>query len=163
MSKEKEIQKTRVNDMTDDADVLLKIVEDQLINARNTELQRATITNFVIVISAAIIGFFATKGVNQNSLPLAIFLVLLGVYGAIFCLKLYERWHLNVKLAKRWRDRIAELHPEARIDELRGEAIKEHEREYPILHKIRVHHLWIIFNILIAIIGLFYIYLIKKG
>jgi len=149
--------------MTDDTDILLRMVEDQLIQTRHTESQRTTITNFIIVMSAAIIGFFTTKDINQNSLPLAIFLVILGVYGAIFCLKLYERWHLQFKLAQIWGDRIAELHPDAKINELRDEVLTEHKRQYPILYKIRVRYLWIVFNILIIIIGFFYIYLIIKG
>jgi len=63
--------------MAEATDVLLKLWEDQRIQARHTESQRATITNFVILISVAIISFFTTKGINQDSLPLAVLLVIL--------------------------------------------------------------------------------------
>jgi hypothetical protein len=43
--------------MADDSDVLLKFIEEQWTEGRKSEEQRATITNFVITISAATFGF----------------------------------------------------------------------------------------------------------
>lgn len=148
--------------MTNDTDFLLKIYEEERTQARHTEEQRATITNFVILISAAIIGFFATKGVDKNSLMLAVLLVFLGVYGAIFCSKLYERWFFHIRRSREIREHIVDLHHDTEIRELLDSAVKKHKEEYPLLYKIRLHNLWVLFNIMITVIGFVYIYLILK-
>ncbi len=54
--------------MADDTDVLLQLWEGQWAQARHTEEQRATVGNFVISISAAIIGFFGIYGFKKKLL-----------------------------------------------------------------------------------------------
>ena len=54
--------------MADSTDVLLKFVEQQWIEAKQAEDQRSIMTNIILVIVAAIIGFIAQKGLNNNVL-----------------------------------------------------------------------------------------------
>jgi len=139
--------------MTDDTEVLLRLCEEQWCQGRQSESQRATVTNFIITISAAILGFLVQKEFTLTSLPLAILLIALGVYGAVISAKLYERWQFHMRRARYWRKRIDELHPDARIDQLKVESDLEHKRKYPKLEKIRLNRLWSALHILIILIG----------
>lgn len=140
--------------MADDTDVLLKLCEEQWTQGRHSESQRATVTNIVFTISAVIIGFLVQKGFSLTSLPLAILLILLGIYGAVTSAKLYERWQFHMRRARYWRRRIDELHPDAQIEQLKAEADAEHKLKYSNLERIQLYQLWLALHILIALIGL---------
>ncbi len=139
--------------MADDTDVLLKLCEEQWTQGRQSESQRATVTNFIITISAAILGFLVQKNFTLTSLPLAILLIALGIYGAVISAKLYERWQSHMRRARYWRKRIDELHPGARIEQLKAESDAKHKLKYSKLEKIKLNRLWLALHILIALIG----------
>jgi hypothetical protein len=139
--------------MTDDTNVLLKYYEEHRTQGRHAESQRSIVSNYIITISAAILGFTIQKGFALDSLPLTIFLIIIGTYGAIISWKLYERFEYNMTLAKQISKRIAELHPEMNFDEIRRLACHEHEKKYPNYKKIRLYKLWIALHILISAIG----------
>jgi uncharacterized membrane protein YbhN (UPF0104 family) len=139
--------------MADNTDVLLKLCEEEWTQGRQSESQRATVTNFIITISAAILGFLVQKDFTITSLPLAILLIALGVYGAVISAKLYERWQFHRRRARYWRKRVDELHPDARIEQLKVESEAKHKLAYSKLEKIRLNRLWLALHILIVLIG----------
>lgn len=139
--------------MADDSDVLLKMYEDQWVQARQAEDQRATFTNIIIVIVSLVLGFIAQqKNLGQELLPLTILLIILGIYGAITTAKLYERFQFHVGRARAWRKRIDELHQEARLIELKDAADARHREKYR-LNKLRLYILWTTLHIIIALAG----------
>jgi hypothetical protein len=64
-------------------EVLLRYYEEQWEQIRHLENQRATFINIVIVVSVGIVGFVMQQGLGPASIPLAVMLVVLGVYGSI--------------------------------------------------------------------------------
>jgi hypothetical protein len=140
--------------MADDTDVLLKMYDEQWTQARHIEDQRATITNIVVVIASAILGFIVQQGLSIEILPVTILLVVLGVYGAISSEKLYERFQFCVNRATVLRKRVDELHPNIKLVQLNKDFEAQHKKDYPRLSKVRLHYLWFFLHLAIALGGL---------
>ena len=139
--------------MADDTDVLIKFCEDEWAQARQSETQRAMMTNFIIVLFGVVFGFIIEIGFVKKILPLAGLLIFIGIYGALVSAKFYERWQYARRRVRYWRKRIDELHPDAKLLELMGEAENEHTKANPSLRKIRLHWFWCTLHIVIALIG----------
>ncbi len=60
------------SDMADTSDIMFKMIEEQRFQARQSEDQRATLTNYVVVIAAAILGFPVNRGLVKEMWPVAI-------------------------------------------------------------------------------------------
>ena len=140
--------------MNDEVEILLRYCEEQWHHIRHLEDQRATFTNFVLVVTAGVIGFIVQQGLGKASLPLTTLLVIVGIYGAIASYKFYERYRLHQIREQHWLTRIHELNPNAKLLELDKVAIDKHNREFPRMSKLHVHTIWISFNVLIALLGI---------
>ncbi|QTR53199.1 hypothetical protein [Thiothrix unzii] len=139
--------------MADSTDVLLKFVEQQWIEAKQAEDQRSIMTNIILVIVAAIIGFIAQKGLNNNVLFLSILLIILGLYGAIVSAKLYERHQFHISRLTSWRKKIDELNPDTKLEALKSEANISHYQRFPVIKKIKLYYLWMALHLMIAFGG----------
>jgi hypothetical protein len=139
--------------MGDDTDVLLKLYEEQCTHARQSEDQRATITNLVLIVASAVVGFVSQNKLILSTLPLTVLLIVIGAYGAIASEKLYERFQLHSNRSRYLRKRIDELHPNANSLKLFEEADNAHKKEFAKLLKIRVHHIWFALHMAIAVMG----------
>ena len=58
--------------MADEVDILIKFCEEEWTQARQSENQRATMTNYIIIIAIAIFGLMVQMDLNTKALPLAI-------------------------------------------------------------------------------------------
>jgi hypothetical protein len=144
--------KAKDNELT--INVLMQFYKEQGEQIRHLENQRATFTNIVIVVSVGIVGFVMQQRLGLASIPLTVMLIMLGLVGAVASQKLYERYHLHRKHAEKWLGQINQLVPNAHLNKLHKEAVQEHEAKHRVLSKIHVHSVWIIFDILITIIGI---------
>lgn len=69
-----------------------KMYSENSIQARHHETQRAAVASTFIGISGAVIAFMTSdKTLSPLDLPPALLLVLLGMFGAVFSAKQYER------------------------------------------------------------------------
>lgn len=150
--------------MANETDVLLKFCEEHWAQARQSEDQRSTMANFLISIFTAGFGFIIVSDFAVKSLPIALFLIILGILGALFSMKLFERWSLHVERIKMWTEQIDRLNPEAKIDSVFKEAQKEHKRNYPRMSRIRLYRLWIGFYVMLTLISaILVIYIIIRN
>lgn len=140
--------------MADDTDVLLSLLNQYWDEIRHTENQRATLTNLIILIASAIIGLMVQKGLNKDFLPLAVLLILIGVYGTAMTLKLYERYSFIQTRLEHVYHHLEQLHPNTKILDIRKIASEEHEVQFPRLVKLRVHRLWLTLHIAISLSGI---------
>lgn len=140
--------------MNDDCNVLLKLCGEEWSLIRHYEEQRATVTNFVIVIASIAVGFIIQQKMSTDALPIAILLIVLGVYGAIAVTKLFERTQLAATLVGRYTDRLDELCPNSGIKLLRSNALAKHKSKFPIMSTLHMNHLWLALHIIIAVSGL---------
>ena len=63
---------------------------------RQCETQRSTLTNLVLILTAALSALVVQQEFTLNVVPLCVFVALAGVYGAVAVSKYYERaaYHL---------------------------------------------------------------------
>jgi TctA family transporter len=88
--------------MTDELEVLLQFHQCQLELIVHQEGQRTSATNLIMIVTAGVTGLATFDGaLNVADLPLTLLLIILGIFGAVFSLKHYERfrWHLQHAIA----------------------------------------------------------------
>jgi hypothetical protein len=137
----------------DDTEVFFKFCEEHWAYARQSEDQRTAFTNIVLLIASIIIGLISNRGLAYEVLPLTMLLILLGIVGAIASEKLYERHQYHSGRASAYGKRIRDLHPDATLDEYRKKAEETHNAQFSKPHKMRLHHLWLILHLSIALAG----------
>lgn len=143
--------------MAETTDFLLAEIQESWAQARQSEDQRAAISNLVVVIASVIHGILTQTGFTKSALPLTLLLMLLGVYGIIASAKLYERHQFHIRRSQKLRLRLDELHPDAYVRKTLDEANKEHWSKYPVLsQRIRLHVVWLALHSLIATLGIIY-------
>jgi hypothetical protein len=81
-------------------------------------------------------------------------MIVLGLYGIITTLKLYERYRFLQARLDCFYKHIDELTPKARFLSLRAQADKEHKKKFPVLEWVPVHWLWVLIHILISLGGI---------
>ena len=144
--------------MADDAalrDVLWKMYQEHCTQGRHHEAQRSTVAGALIAISGAVIGLVTfDKSISRIDLPLTLFLCGLGIFGAVFSAKHYERFSLHMKRAQKYRDELDGLLPGKPIKRLKKIADAEHDGEFPNLKDLRLNQFWICLYVLIALLGL---------
>jgi uncharacterized membrane protein YbhN (UPF0104 family) len=138
--------------MADTIDVLLHFIEENWTQARQHENQRATISNLIIIIAAALSGVVTQTGFKKNSLPLTILLIILGMYGVIATAKLYERGEYHMNRSRELSRRLNELCPDAQINQRLTDAGIEHQRNHKVLSKFK--RIWLGLPILIVALGI---------
>ncbi|MER5933063.1 hypothetical protein [Streptomyces sp. NPDC002054] len=119
---------------------------------RQCETQRSTLTNLLIVVTAALSALIVQQKFTLNVVPLCIFVVLTGVYGAVAVSKYYERASYHLSQA---RALTADLVERGALGPKEGlvQARDEHTSRFPRLHRIRLHRLWVMLHVAIALYG----------
>lgn len=140
--------------MADDTDLLLRLYQEEWSLIRHYEEQRTTVTNFVLIIASVAIGVIVQKGVTVDLFPVAILLVVLGIYGAASVTKLYELSQYANTLQRYFANRLDEVHPDARIRQLISEARAEHKARFPRISRLHMNHLWLVLHAAIALSGI---------
>ncbi len=140
--------------MADKTELLLALYLEDIAYARHHEDLRSTITNLILVIGAALAGFvgFDNK-INNSDIPAAIFLIIVGLVGAIFSYKHYERFHSHYARAREFRsslDSIGELN----IGKMKAQADKKHRKQFPRAHRLSAGWLWTALPVAVSVLGL---------
>jgi hypothetical protein len=139
--------------MADDTDVLLKIFEEERNQAIHTETQRSTIAYILVLIDSAVILFIFQAGLKPSSLPLAMFLIIIGIFGSIISAKLYERADLHMEISNQIQRKLEFLYPRIQLKECVLTARDKNRQRHPFIRRIPLYFLWIGFHLLIALIG----------
>jgi len=139
--------------MSDATEVLLKFFDEDWRQVRQSEDQRTAFSNIILLIASAVFGFLTQYGLTNETLPLTVLLIVLGIFGGIASEKLYERSKLHMELAWAWRRRLFELHPDIQLDRLMGEAEEVHRKSFPRLFRLRLHLVWLLLDLAIVIAG----------
>ena len=139
--------------MVDSTDILLQHWDEQRAQSRQCEDQRATMTNIILLVASAALGFIAQRGLDRLMLLVTVPLVVVGLFGAVASAKFYERFRLHNRQARRITDQLVEHLPDLAVDNAYTQARTQHNMRYRFLTKIRLHHLWISLHLAIAITG----------
>jgi hypothetical protein len=120
---------------------------------RQCETQRSTLTNLLLVITAALSALIVQQRFSPHVMPLCVFVVLAGLYGAVAVSKYYERASYHLSQARALTKDLVEhgvLGSDARIAEARA----DHYRTFPRMYRIRLHRLWVVLHFAIVLYGL---------
>jgi hypothetical protein len=139
--------------LTGPEDAVLAYWKEHREQFRQSENQRAVLTNYVLVITAAVSGLIVQQRFNMRTLPLSVLIVVIGLYGALASAKYHERadYHLFQAraLTRVLIDAGALVDSNAVLEEFR----QTHYRRYPRLRRIRLNWLWTGMHLGIAVFG----------
>lgn len=139
--------------MKEHVDALLAYWAEHRAQMRQSEDQRSALTNYILVIVAALTGFVVQQKLTAQTLPVTLLIVLIGVYGALSTAKYHERatYHLSqARALTRTLEEAGALPSDERLREYRT----KHYRKYPRLHRLRLHWLWTGLHLAIAGYGI---------
>ena len=121
---------------------------------RQSESQRAVLTNFVLAIAAALSGLVVQQRFRVKTLPLSVLVLLTGLYGTLAAAKYHERATCHLSQARALTRALVQSGDlpdnSAVLDRFRD----DHAREYPRLYRIRLHWLWTGLHLGVAVYGL---------
>lgn len=149
-------------DPKDQREILLTLLKEAYNHVRHYETQRSTVSNLIVIVAAAILGFVTRdNALTRADLPLSSLLFVVGIFGIAFAAKYYERTKANADRYYKYRDKLDELFFESRgLSNVLDEAAKDTSAACPRLVEggslgwIKVHRLWITFHALIGCLGL---------
>ncbi|WP_431728052.1 helix-turn-helix domain-containing protein [Verrucosispora sp. TAA-831] len=144
---------TPPQESADDVAILLRLWQEQRDQARQSENHRA-ILSITIALICAVTGF-ASVGVGPVpvQVSLALVVVTLAFVGAMSSHKYYERHQMHMNEARRLRQQLDQLRPHLRIETTWISSRTEHAARYPRVYRLRLHHLWVIVHLVLALVG----------
>ena len=120
---------------------------------RQSESQRAVLTNYILVIASALTGFITQQRLSSDTLPAAILMLILGVYGAVTVAKYHERAEYHLAQARALTKTLTDLGALPDNSALLDEYRQRHYDKYPRLSRLRLHMLWTGLHTAIAVTG----------
>lgn len=136
----------------DNKSVILEYWKDQRAQARHTETQRATFTNIILIVAAALLGLVANTGFRESSLALTVTIIFLGLFGAATSAKYYERYNVHIEQAIRFSEVLSAQQQEYDYEKILGPIRIDHDSRNR-LARLRLNKLWIAFHLIVALIG----------
>jgi hypothetical protein len=139
--------------MSDPHDLVLAYWAEHRTQLRQCETQRSVLTNYILVIVAALTGLIVQQQVQPSTLPLSILIVLIGLYGALAVAKYHERADYHLTQARALTRTLIDagaLPDHSTPLELARQA---HHARYPRLQRLRLHRLWTGMHLAIAAYG----------
>jgi len=121
---------------------------------RQSENQRAVLTNYVLVIVAAISGFIVQQHFAIRTLPLSVLIVIIGLYGAVAVAKYHERADYHLFQARALTRVLIDSGALADHDSVLEEFRQQHYRKYPRLYRLRLNRLWTGLHLGVALYGI---------
>jgi hypothetical protein len=138
----------------DEKEILALLYQEECSFARHHEELRASVANIIIAVSAGGMGLVAfDQKLAVDDIPLTLFIAILGVFGAVFGSKHYERVRLHLNRARQYTKRLEELAPDMRIASLREAGDEANKKRFPRLFPLRLNSFWVALHLLIALLG----------
>ncbi|TDB83539.1 hypothetical protein E1264_27980 [Actinomadura sp. KC216] len=140
--------------MSEVREILLKQLEIEHSQSLHEQHQRATLTNMILVVTAAALGFISQKGLRSEMLAVTLPLTFLGVFGALATGKFYERFGYHVKRMKALQGRLDDLVADLNLAVTLQQVKQQHREAHRILGRVKVNILWRSLHLGIATTGL---------
>jgi hypothetical protein len=140
--------------MTAPEDAVLAYWTENRDQFRQSESQRAVLTNYVLAIAAAISGLVVQQHFRILTLPLSIMVVLIGLYGALASAKYHERANYHLDQARALTKVLVQSGALPDSDPILSQYRTAHSQKYPWLYRVRLHWLWTGLHLGVAAYGL---------
>ena len=135
-------------------DVVLAYWREHREQLRQSENQRAVLTNYVLVITAAISGFIVQQHFEARTLPLSVLIIIIGLYGAVTAAKYHERADYHLFQARALTRVLVDAGSLADHEAVLEEFRQQHYGKYPRLHRLRLNRLWTGLHLGVAVYGI---------
>ena len=136
----------------DDAAVV-EYWKDHREQMRQSETQRGVLTNYVLVIAAAISGFVVQQQFSLRTVPLSVLTMAIGLYGAVSVAKYHERADYHLSQARALTRVLVQSGALPDASAGLEEARQAHYGKYPRLSRLRLNWLWTSLHLGIALYG----------
>lgn len=140
--------------MSGQEDSVLAYWKEHREQLRQSENQRAILTNYVLVITAAVSGFVVQQQFSLRTIPLSVLIVIIGLYGAVSAAKYHERADYHLSQARALTHVLVEAGALTDTAAVLQEVRRAHYDRYPRLHRLRLYWLWTGLHLGIAAYGL---------
>lgn len=144
----------------DKEEFVWRMYQEDRNQARHHEVQRSSMSNLILAISGGILGLLTISELDSNAWPLSIMLALLGIFGAMFSAKQYERFCLHYRRAIAYRKKLEDHFQDIDFKEVRSIADSDHQQRAGVIHPLRLHWFGIALHILVACLGFLLIILL---
>jgi len=156
-------------------DTLQSYYDEHAAHARNHEEQRERATNLILSIAGLLVGLVTFAKLSLLSLPAAICIVLLGIFGFVFAGKHYERFRYHTAIMEAIRLEIERMSSDPKItpkslSELRSDGETNHYEKFTWpsfrgsrcasqatarswIARQRLHVFWESVHVLVVVIG----------
>jgi hypothetical protein len=139
-------------DVAESIDVVLAYWKEHREQLRQCENQRAVLTNYILVLATASTGLIVQQKFTDRTVPLALFLIGLGLYGAATTAKYHERAEYHLSQARALTQTLIGLGALG-DDTLLNDYRQTHATKFPRLSRIRLHWLWTGLHLIMASYG----------
>jgi uncharacterized membrane protein len=136
--------------------LLYQLMDENRQHARLSEDRRIVISCVTAVAASAVATVMALLSPSVRTLPLALWLVFLGLFGLLSCIKLYERAQLHERRARALRSKLVDLTVGTGVNELLAEAQAANVRQHPRFSAIRFNSILTGLNVGIVLLGVLY-------
>lgn len=144
-----------MNDSSADVDALVALYTNHADWSRHQESQRAAVNGAIVAIGALVLGIITyDQKLYPSDIYASLFLVMLGLYGAFFGLKNYERFLFHNRRVDAYKIAIDGLTNQANIYKIEASADSNASRLEKTFGSVRLHFLWVIFQLAISFIGM---------
>ena len=137
----------------DEDEVLWGMYQEHLAQQRHHETQLASMTSIIMAVAGGVLAFISSKSANQDVGFLAIFLVAVGMFGALLTAKQSERAQFHRKAASAYRGKLEEAQSAFNLKSIREAVENEHKAAFPRLEPIYLYKFWVALHLLIAGLG----------
>lgn len=139
--------------MSGQEDSVLAYWKEHREQLRQSENQRAILTNYILVITAAVSGFVVQQQFSVRTIPLSVLIVVIGLYGAVSAAKYHERADYHLSQARALTRVLVEAGALTDSAAVLQEARRAHYDRYPRLRRLRLYWLWTGLHLGIAVYG----------
>lgn len=139
----------------DDKALLWHLYEDNRSQAQFHETQRINGTGLIGGGAAIIISQISQDAAyTRADTPLAVILVVIGLFGYLYCLKAYERMQLHLNRCREFLQMLDDMDTMHDLISVKNCADKATKKQFKFASKLKLRVFWQGIHILIAIAGL---------
>lgn len=137
-----------------DHDLLWRMYQDNRTQAQFHETQRANATALIVAGAGALItSINSGDGAGREDLPLAIMIVIVGLFGAVIAVKATERMRLHNKRCGAMLSLLDNADRTFNLVELKEELDRQHRRAHMLTSRVQLSSLWVGVHLLVALAG----------
>ena len=140
----------------DNKDIFLQMYREECSFARHHETLRSRAASLIMAVAGGALGLAALdRRFAINDVPLAVFIVGLGLFGVLFTLKSFERGYRHLDRADQYIYSLARVAPDTQLARVRKDADFLHRAKFRRLSKWHPLYLfWVGLNAFTIVLGL---------